>query len=56
MVYDPNLVITFAGLGDVERVHRQNGRLQYQQAIDLRSVADDQLVKKALAVLGEVKQ
>ena len=49
VVYDPNLVIPFAGLGDVERVHRQNGRLQYQQAIDLRSVADDQLVKKALA-------
>jgi len=56
VVYDPNLVISFDGLRDVERVHRENGRLEYTEAIDLASVADDQFVKKAMAVLGEFRK
>jgi len=56
VVYDPNMVVSFDGLRDVERVHRENGRLEYKDAIDLKSVADDQFVKKALAALGEYKK
>jgi NitT/TauT family transport system substrate-binding protein len=56
VVYDPNLVVSFDGLRDVERVHRENGRLEYTQAIDLHAVADDQFVKKAIAALGEYKK
>lgn len=56
VVYDPDLVVSFDGLRDVERVHRENGRLEYTQAIDLKAVADDQFVKKAIAVLGPYKK
>lgn len=56
VVYDPNLVISFDGLRDVERVHRENGRLEYTEAIDLGSVADDQFVRKAMAALGEYRK
>ncbi|MDX9859627.1 MAG: ABC transporter substrate-binding protein [Rhodospirillales bacterium] len=56
VVYDPDLVVSFDGLRDVERVHRENGRLEYTQAIDLAAVADDQFVKKAIAVLGPYKK
>jgi NitT/TauT family transport system substrate-binding protein len=56
VVYDPNLVVSFDGLRDVERVHRENGRLEYKEPIDLAAVADDQFVKKAIAVLGPFKK
>lgn len=56
VVYDPDLVVSFDGLRDVERVHRENGRLEYTQAIDLAAVADDQFVKKAIAALGPYKK
>jgi NitT/TauT family transport system substrate-binding protein len=56
VVYDPNLVLSFDDLRDVERVHRENGRLEYTQPIDLASVADDQFIKKAIAALGEYKK
>ncbi len=56
VVYDPNMVIPFDGLGDIERVHRENGRLEYTKPIDLKSVADDQFVKKAVSVLGPYKK
>lgn len=56
VTYDPNMVVSFDGLRDVERVHRENGRLEYTKAIDLSSVADDQFVKKAIAVLGDYKK
>jgi NitT/TauT family transport system substrate-binding protein len=56
VVYDPNLVVSFDGLRDVERVHRENGRLEYKEPIDLAAVADDQFVKKAIAALGPFKK
>ena len=52
VIYDPNMRIPFEGLGDVERVYRENGRLEYDKPIDLRKVADDTFVKKAIAILG----
>jgi NitT/TauT family transport system substrate-binding protein len=52
VVYDPNMRIPFEGLGDVERVYRENGRLEYDKPIDLKKVADDTFVKKAIAILG----
>jgi NitT/TauT family transport system substrate-binding protein len=55
-VYDPNMVIPFDGLGDAERVYRENGRLEYVKPIDLKTVGDDQFVKKAMAVLGPYKK
>jgi NitT/TauT family transport system substrate-binding protein len=56
VVYDPNMVIPLEALGDVERVYRENGRLEYTKPFDLKTVADDQFVKKALAVLGQYKK
>lgn len=56
VTYDPNMVVSFDGLRDVERVHRENGRLEYATAIDLSSVADDQFVKKAISALGDYKK
>jgi NitT/TauT family transport system substrate-binding protein len=56
VVYDPNMVIPFEGLGDVERVYRENGRLEYSKPLDLKNVADDEFVKKALAILGPYKK
>lgn len=56
VVYDPNMVIPFEGLGDVERVYRENGRLEYSKPLELKTVANDQFVKKALATLGPYKK
>jgi NitT/TauT family transport system substrate-binding protein len=54
-VYDPNMKIPLKGLADVERVHRENGRTDYDTPIDLKKVVDTEFVDKALADLGEVK-
>jgi NitT/TauT family transport system substrate-binding protein len=52
-VYDPNQEIPAKGLADVERVHRENGRTDYDKPIDLKKVIDDQFVDKAIAALGK---
>ena len=54
-VYDPNQEIPAKGLADVERVHRENGRTDYDKPIDLKKVIDDQFVDKAIAALGKAK-
>jgi len=54
-VYDPNMEIPVKGLADVERVHRENGRTDYDTPIDLKKVVDTQFVDKALADLGKAK-
>ncbi len=54
-VYDPNMKIPVDGLADVERVHRENGRTDYDKPIDLKKVVDGQFVEKALAAIGEAK-
>lgn len=53
VVYDPNMKIPVDGLADVERVHRENGRTDYEQPIDLSKVVDEQFVKAAVGALGE---
>lgn len=55
-VYDPNMSIPTKGLADVERVHRENGRTDYDKPIDLAKVVDGQFVDKALAAIGKAPQ
>lgn len=55
-VYDPNMIIPLKGLADVERVHRENGRTDYDKPIDLKKVVDTKFVDEALADIGEVKE
>lgn len=52
VVYDPNQEIPVAGLADVERVHRENGRTAYATPIDLADVVDESFVAWALERLG----
>ena len=52
VVYDPNMAIPVDGLGDVERVHRENGRTEYEEPIDLTNVVAAQFVEQALEALG----
>ena len=54
-IYDPNQAIPSKGLADVERMHRENGRTDYDKPIDLKKVVDDQFVDKAIAALGKAK-
>lgn len=53
LIYDPNQQIPLEGLLDVERVHRENGRTEYSEPIDLQNVVDTSFVEWALEVLGE---
>jgi len=52
VVYDPNMELPVEGLADVERVHRENGRTEYEQPIDLDNVVDGQFVQQAIEILG----
>jgi NitT/TauT family transport system substrate-binding protein len=52
VIYDPNIAIPMDALPDMERVHRENGRTEYDQPLDLTKVVDTQFVRKAVAVLG----
>jgi NitT/TauT family transport system substrate-binding protein len=53
VVYDPNQEISLEGLADVERVHRENGRTQYDEPIDMSGVVETSFLESALDVLGE---
>jgi NitT/TauT family transport system substrate-binding protein len=55
VIYDPDMTIPVDGLQDVERVHRENGRTDYDQPIDLSKVVDTQFVEKAIAALGKAQ-
>lgn len=52
VVYDPDLQIPVAGLADVERVHRENGRTEYDEPLDLAKAVDQIFVDQAIATLG----
>ena len=56
VVYDPNMVIPVDGLADVERVHRENGRTEYEEPVDLSSVVDTTFTDTAREILGEVSE
>lgn len=53
VVYDPDQVLPLDGLADVERVHRENGRTEYDQPIDLSQVVEPSFTEKARELLGE---
>jgi NitT/TauT family transport system substrate-binding protein len=53
VIYDPNMVIPVEGLADQERVHRENGRTEYTEPLDLSNVVDTTFTEKAIEVLGE---
>ena len=55
VVYDPNMAIPVDGLADVERVHRENGRTEYDKPLDISKVVDDRFVKQAIDILGPAK-
>jgi NitT/TauT family transport system substrate-binding protein len=55
VIYDPNQTISVEGLGDIERVHRENGRVEYSDPIDLATVVDVTFVEWAGSQLGEYK-
>lgn len=53
IVYDPLQIVPVEGLADVERVHRQNGRTQYDEPISLDNVVDTSFSAWAREVLGD---
>lgn len=52
VVYDPDLYIPVVGLADVERVHRENGRLEYSEPLDVRTVVEASFTDWARSTLG----
>lgn len=54
VTYDPNIAIPVDGLADMERVHRENGRTEYDQPLDLKKAIDTMFVDKAIATLGKL--
>ncbi|MGE0252980.1 MAG: ABC transporter substrate-binding protein [Alphaproteobacteria bacterium] len=56
VIYDPAQTIPVDGIGDQERVHRENGRTDYTTPIDLKKVVAGQFVAKANEVLGPPKK
>jgi len=51
-VFDPDLVIPTEGLADIEATHRNNGRTEYDDPIDLDNVVDMRFVQAALELRG----
>ncbi|WP_309086163.1 ABC transporter substrate-binding protein [Chelativorans sp.] len=52
VIYDPNIEIPVEGLADMERVHRENGRTEYDEPLDLSKAIDTTFVDKAIAAIG----
>jgi NitT/TauT family transport system substrate-binding protein len=53
VVYDPNIAIPVDGLADMEQVHRENGRTEYDKPLDLAKAIDASFVDKAIRTLGK---
>jgi NitT/TauT family transport system substrate-binding protein len=56
VLYDPDLTIPVDGLADVERVHRENGRTEYETPIDLGNVITTDFADFALEAAGAYQQ
>ncbi len=56
VLYDPDLTIPVDGLADVERVHRENGRTDYDEPIDLDDVIVTDFAEWALEMAGPYQQ
>lgn len=52
LVFDPNQEIPVHDLADVERTHRENGRTEYTDALDLSNVVNTDFTEWALDILG----
>jgi NitT/TauT family transport system substrate-binding protein len=52
VTYDPNIEIPLEGLADIERVHRENGRTEYDQPLELAKAIDGTFAAKAIETLG----
>ena len=52
VIYDPNVEIPVDGLADVERVHRENGRTEYDEPLDLTKAVDETFTNQAVDTLG----
>jgi NitT/TauT family transport system substrate-binding protein len=48
------MVIPLEGLADVERTHRENGRTNYSDPIDINKVTDTSFTEQARELLGVV--
>lgn len=55
VIYDPNVTIPIDGLADVERVHRENGRLEYDDPLDISTVVNETFTNRAIEILGAVQ-
>lgn len=52
VIYDTEMKIPVEGLADQERVHRENGRTEYADPLDLSNVVDERFTAKARELLG----
>jgi NitT/TauT family transport system substrate-binding protein len=52
VIYDPEMKIPVEGLADQERVHRENGRTEYTDPLDLSNVVDERFTERARKHLG----
>lgn len=52
LVFDPNQEIPVGDLADVERTHRENGRTEYTDELDLSNVVNTEFTEWALQTLG----
>jgi NitT/TauT family transport system substrate-binding protein len=53
VVYDPEMKIPVDGLADIERTHRENGRTEYTDPLDLSNVIDERFTEFARAALSQ---
>ena len=52
VIYDPEMKIPVAGLADIEKTHRENGRTEYSDPLDLSNAVDERFTEAARKALG----
>lgn len=53
VIYDPEMKIPVDGLADIEKTHRENGRTEYTEPLDLSNVIDERFTEAARKALGK---
>ncbi|MFA8386380.1 MAG: ABC transporter substrate-binding protein [Pelagibaca sp.] len=53
VIYDPEMKIPVDGLADIEKTHRENGRTEYTDPLDLSNVVDERFTEAARAALSQ---
>lgn len=53
VIYDPEMKIPVDGLADIEKTHRENGRTEYTDPLDLSNVIDERFTAAARAALSQ---